>query len=63
MEWIANNKEWLFSGVLIVIPLAIIGWIFGAKKIKQKQKNGKNSKNYQVAGDATIKEDDKNNEI
>ncbi len=28
MEWILENKEWLFSGVAIAIPLAIIGWFF-----------------------------------
>ncbi|MHB1392487.1 MAG: hypothetical protein ACYCYE_05275 [Clostridia bacterium] len=54
MEWIINNKEWLFSGIAIAIPLAIIGWFFSAKKNRQIQKSGNNSTNIQVGGNITI---------
>ena len=40
MEWILENKEWLFSGVAIAIPLAIIGWFFSCRINKQTQKGG-----------------------
>jgi hypothetical protein len=61
MEWIAENKDWLFSGVAIALPLAIIGWIFSSRKNKQVQKGGDNSTNLQVGGSIKIgksKDDD-----
>lgn len=54
MDWIIENKEWLFSGVAV----AIIGWIinlFISKKGKsQKQESGDNSTNIQVGGNFSI---------
>ena len=54
MEWIVENKDWLFSGVAIALPLAIIGWIFSSRKNKQVQKGGNNSTNIQVGGSLKI---------
>lgn len=54
MDWILENKEWLFSGVAVAIPLAIIGWIISRKIKTQKQKSGNKSTNIQVGGDFTI---------
>jgi len=54
MEWIAENKDWLFSGVAIALPLAIIGWIISSRKNKQVQKGGDNSTNIQVGGSLKI---------
>ncbi|WP_368205829.1 hypothetical protein [Aeromonas sp. s5] len=54
MEWILENKEWLFSGVAIAIPLAIIGWFLSGKVNKQVQKGGNNSTNIQIGGDFKI---------
>lgn len=51
MEWIIENKEWLFSGIFIALPLSIIGWIISKRGNKQVQKGGKNSTNIQVGGD------------
>lgn len=61
MEWILANKEWLFSGVAIAIPLAVIGWFFSSRTNKQIQKSGKNSTNIQVGGNLKIggNDDDK----
>ena len=61
MEWIIQNKEWLFSGIAIAIPLAIIGWFFSSRGTKQVQKSGNNSTNIQVGGNLKIcgKKDDK----
>lgn len=54
MEWILQNKEWLFSGVAIAVPLAIIGWLFSGRASKQIQKSGDNSTNIQVGGNLKI---------
>ena len=61
MEWILENKQWLFSGVAIAIPIAIISWLFSSRANKQIQKSGDNSTNIQVGGDFKIggKKDDK----
>lgn len=61
MEWISENKDWLFSGVAIAIPLAIIGWLLSSRRKKQIQKGGDNSTNIQVGRNFRIdgrKEDD-----
>jgi len=55
LNWIISNKEWLFGGVAIAIPLAIVSWFFSVKKNKQVQKSGSNSTNIQVGGNVTIK--------
>lgn len=54
MNWIVENKEWLFSGVLIAVPLALLGLFVSNKKSKQVQKSGSNSNNIQVGGDIHI---------
>jgi len=60
MNWIAENKDWLFSGVAIAIPIAIIGWLISSRKNKQVQKGGDNSTNIQVGGNLSLggKKDD-----
>jgi hypothetical protein len=58
-DWIANNKDWLFSGIAIVIPLTVIGWFISTRENKsQIQKSGRDSLNIQV-GDVTIHEKSK----
>ena len=54
MEWIIHNKEWLFSGIAISIPIAILGWIFFSRGNRQVQKGGDNSTNIQVGGNFKI---------
>ena len=56
MDWVVQNKEWLFSGIAVAIPLAIAGWFFSGKSSKQVQKGGKNSTNIQVGGNLNIRE-------
>lgn len=48
MDWIIENVEWLFSGIAIAIPIAIIGWFFSGKKFKQIQKGGYKPSNMQA---------------
>lgn len=59
MQWVIDNKEWLFSGVGIFVITILIS-IFTSRKraIKQTQKSGSNSKNYQSAGDINIGRND-----
>ncbi len=56
IEWIIENKTWLFSGLAVVIPLAIIGWLFTRPRNKtvQKQKSGSHSVNIQTGRDSSI---------
>lgn len=60
MDWIINNKEWLFSGVAVAVPVAIIGWISTSTTLKQKQKGGKGSTNMQIGGNITFTKGEKN---
>lgn len=52
MEWIWANKEWLFSGLLVAIPIAIFGWAFTRRQLhrSQVQKSGDGSINIQAGG-------------
>jgi hypothetical protein len=59
MKWIIQNKEWLFSGIAIAIPLAGIGWFFSSRGNKQVQKSGDNSTNIQVGGNLKIRDNKK----
>lgn len=54
MDWIIENKDWLFSGVAIAIPIAIIGWLISTRGNKQVQEGGKNSTNIQVGGNLNV---------
>lgn len=54
MEWISENKDWLFSGIAIAIPIAVIGWFTSSRKNKQIQKGGDNSTNIQVGGNLNL---------
>ncbi|MFA0694416.1 hypothetical protein [Vibrio sp. 10N.222.49.C9] len=54
MDWILANREWLFGGAAIAIPLAIVGWLLPSLKNKQVQKGGNNSTNIQVGGNFKV---------
>jgi hypothetical protein len=61
MEWLSENKEWVFSGigvVAITLLLSFIIWIVKKKNtesgIIQNQTSGDNSKNYQSGNDIHI---------
>jgi hypothetical protein len=54
MEWILTNKDWLFSGAAIAIPLALISWLVSSHGSKQTQKSGDNSTNIQIGGNFKI---------
>ena len=53
MEWIINNKEWIFSGIGVAVVSLIIGLFLKQKPIqstKMEQKSGNNSTNIQIGG-------------
>lgn len=56
MAWIIENKEWLFSGVLVALPLALLGWILGKRAVAhlQRQKGGQGSVNIQAGGNVHL---------
>jgi hypothetical protein len=54
MNWINENKEWIFRGVGVVIITFILNYFFKDKSTSQKQKSGKKSNNYQSGKDITI---------
>jgi len=58
IEWIVENRIWLFSGLAVAIPLAIIGWLIARPKNKtvQKQKSGSQSINIQAGRDVNLSE-------
>ena len=61
MEWLLQNKNWIFSGIGVFFLSIIVG-LYVKKayinKIVQKQKSGKNSINYQSTT-VSSSEDDK----
>ena len=64
MHWITENKEWLFSGIAVAVPLAVIGWLVARskrnakreaeKRVEQTQKSGSGSVNIQVGRDINV---------
>jgi hypothetical protein len=61
MDWIVANKEWLFSGLLVAVPIALLGWLIGSRrKRSQTQKAGDHSVNIQVGGNVDVDEASRN---
>ncbi|MGB9939640.1 hypothetical protein [Methanosarcina sp.] len=62
LDWIYNNREWLFDGAgILIISFFLKKILFkeseqssGTERIKQIQKSGKNSTNIQSGHDMTI---------
>jgi hypothetical protein len=59
MQWIIENKEWLFSGIGITIVSWVLSKVFKKKNTKpnktvMKQTSGHSSTNIQASGDITL---------
>jgi hypothetical protein len=56
LDWVLRNREWLFSGVGVVLALGIIRRIVRRKKPEpsQQQTAGFSSRNIQAGGDINI---------
>lgn len=60
IDWILNNKEWIFSG----IGIAAISAIAGALRYFLKKKNKKEvSKNINIHGDKSVYVENNDGEI
>jgi len=62
MQWIFNNKEWVFSGIGVFFMTVIFTVIYTKNKSNsQKQKSGSSSINIQAGGHINIgnKDNDK----
>ena len=57
MNWIIDNKEWLFSGVGVTISVIIIGYFLKRKTPHQSQEIGNKSTGYQSGRDINIGKD------
>ena len=55
IDWVIENKEWVFSGFAIAVPLFLLGLLFGKGKKALNQKSGNNSINIQANGDIKLK--------
>lgn len=62
IEWIVNNRQWLFSGVLVALPISLISWLISRSKARQIQKGGRESINIQVGNDLNHHGDSKSKE-
>jgi len=56
IEWFLSNMNWLLSGILVSVPIAIFGF---SRKRRQResalsQKSGDNSKSYQAGKNINI---------
>lgn len=60
LEWILNNKDWLFSGIGVSIISVL--FIMFKKKGGQNINSGNNSTNIQGGDDMNINFGDKKNE-
>lgn len=57
IDWFIANKEWVFSGVGVVVVVSIIGFVFKRKNsasVEQHQISGKDSINIQGARDINL---------
>lgn len=59
MQWLIDNKEWVFSGIGVLVISIVFGLFMKTRQTSiQKQKSGKNSQNYQAARDIKIGKSD-----
>jgi len=57
MEWIIQNKEWLFSGIGVLVISTILGTIIRIKsgeKTHQNIQSGNNSNNVQAGKNVNV---------
>ena len=55
MQWVLDNKEWIFSGIGVFILSVIFACILkGKRSIRQSHKSGNSSTNLQSAGDMKV---------
>ena len=65
IKWVGNNKEWLFSGVGVVVVAWIVRIVYRKKQISSYQniRSGRNSTNIQAGRDVKINSKSKLNDV
>lgn len=65
ISWMLQNKDWLFGGLLVSVPIACVGWIItvcvGKRRgspLYQQQTSGANSINLQSGRDTMYHSND-----
>jgi len=55
-DWIIENKEWLFSGVAVAVPLAIIGWLYSkrGKRESNIDSNNRAGRDQTITNDSSV---------
>lgn len=61
MDWLMQNKDWVFSGIGVAI-LSLIGGLLFKNRAGQKIKAGNNSTNIQGGKDVKVNIGGKNDE-
>ena len=56
--WLDTNKQWVFSGIGVVIIAAIFKFFFRSSGVKQTQKSGDNSKSFMAGRDMKVTDKD-----
>jgi len=67
MDWLYDNRAWLLDGVLVAVPLALIGWWLqrrsaGASKRPGRtlrQRGGRGSINIQAGRDVRVESEER----
>lgn len=55
MEWLIENKDWVFSGIGVLILSTIGGFIFKKNHTKQNIEAGNNSVNIQNSSNVKVR--------
>jgi hypothetical protein len=63
MNWLLENRTWLFSGIAVAVPLTILGWVLTRRSRvrrsrsgqQQTQSSGSHSSNVQAMGPVSIR--------
>jgi hypothetical protein len=58
ISWLDTNKQWVFSGIGVVIAVAIIKFFFRSSGLIQSQKSGKDSKSFMAGRDMKVTDKD-----
>lgn len=53
-DWVTANATWIFSGVGIAVPIALVTWWLSRSQPSQRQRGGSQSTNLQAGGDIRI---------
>lgn len=56
--WLDTNKQWVFSGIGVVIIAAIFKFFSRSSGVTQTQKSGNNSKSFMAGRDMKVTDKD-----